>query len=193
MSYDFIARAMICTKRVTLCHTCRAGRFPSKGTTNLRATPVIPTRSGSKAWHSKFEGLTLGCQDWVHTPPDVVRVALPSAELRSLRSLRPLPMSSSSSLRDNLLPSGPSPFPCPGVGKSASWQLYANAVLAPVKRYNTIRPWLRTNGVPRMAKSACGSFAGRWPSGFGHDKKPGRNNKGHEKSQAGRHYDGENQ
>ena len=35
--------------------------------------------------------------------------------LRSLRSLRPLPSSSASSLRDNLLPKGPSPCPCPGV------------------------------------------------------------------------------
>ena len=35
--------------------------------------------------------------------------------LRSLRSLRPLPSSSASSLRDNLLPQGPSPCPCPGV------------------------------------------------------------------------------
>ena len=35
--------------------------------------------------------------------------------LRSLRSLRPLPASSASSLRDNLLPQGPSPCPCPGV------------------------------------------------------------------------------
>ena len=35
--------------------------------------------------------------------------------LRSLRSLRPLPSSSASSLRDNLLPTGPAPFPCPGV------------------------------------------------------------------------------
>ena len=40
-----------------------------------------------------------------------------SKELRSLRSLRPLPLSSSSSLRDNSLPTGPSPCPCPGVDR----------------------------------------------------------------------------
>ena len=34
-------------------------------------------------------------------------------------SLRPLPLSSSSSLCDNSLPAGPSPFPCPGVDTSA--------------------------------------------------------------------------
>ena len=43
-------------------------------------------------------------------------------ELRSLRSLRPLPSSSASSLRDNLLPKGPSPCPCPGVDTpSGAW------------------------------------------------------------------------
>ena len=42
--------------------------------------------------------------------------------LRSLRSLRPLPSSSVSSLRDNLLPKGPSPCPCPGVDTpSGAW------------------------------------------------------------------------
>ena len=41
--------------------------------------------------------------------------SLPLRGLRSLRSLRPLPSSSSSSLRDNSLPTGPSPCPCPGV------------------------------------------------------------------------------
>ena len=42
--------------------------------------------------------------------------------LRSLRSLRPLPPSSASSLRDNLLPKGPSPCPCPGVDTpSGAW------------------------------------------------------------------------
>ena len=42
--------------------------------------------------------------------------------LRSLRSLRPLPSSSASSLRDNLLPKGPSPCPCPGVDTpSGAW------------------------------------------------------------------------
>ena len=35
--------------------------------------------------------------------------------LRSLRSLRTLPLSSASSLRDNLLPTGPSRYPCPRV------------------------------------------------------------------------------
>ena len=35
--------------------------------------------------------------------------------LRSLRSLRPLPLPSASSLRDNLLSTVPSPYPCPGV------------------------------------------------------------------------------
>ena len=34
-------------------------------------------------------------------------------------SLRPLPLSSSSSLRDNSLPAGPSPCPCPGVDRLA--------------------------------------------------------------------------
>jgi len=42
-----------------------------------------------------------------------------SAELRSLRSLRPLPLSTSSSLRDNSHPTGPSPCPCPGVDTPA--------------------------------------------------------------------------
>ena len=42
--------------------------------------------------------------------------------LRSLRSLRPLPSSSASSLRDNLLPKGPSPCPCLGVDTpSGAW------------------------------------------------------------------------
>ena len=41
--------------------------------------------------------------------------SLPLRGLRSLRSLRPLPSSSASSLRDTLLPTGPSPCPCPGV------------------------------------------------------------------------------
>ena len=41
---------------------------------------------------------------------------------RSLRSRRPLPSSSASSLRDNLLPKGPSPCPCPGVDTpSGAW------------------------------------------------------------------------
>jgi len=40
-----------------------------------------------------------------------------SGELRSLRSLRPLPTSAASSLCDNLHPSGPSPCPCPGVDR----------------------------------------------------------------------------
>ena len=41
------------------------------------------------------------------------------AELRSLRSLRPLPQSTSSSLCDNSYLAGPSPCPCPGVDTSA--------------------------------------------------------------------------
>ena len=47
--------------------------------------------------------------------------------LRSLRSLRPLPTSSSSSLRDNLLPSGPSPCPCPGVDTPLISNLFTTA------------------------------------------------------------------
>ena len=39
-----------------------------------------------------------------------LRQRLPLRGLRSLRSLRPLPTSSASSLRDNLLPSGPPPM-----------------------------------------------------------------------------------
>ena len=43
----------------------------------------------------------------------------PLSELRSLRSLRPLPSPSSSSLRSDSLSPGPSPCPCPGVDRSA--------------------------------------------------------------------------
>ena len=46
-----------------------------------------------------------GCQQW--------------AGLRSLRSLRPLPTSTASTLREDLYPSGPSPCPCPGVDTPA--------------------------------------------------------------------------
>ena len=47
--------------------------------------------------------------------PSSAEEAVGSGGLRSRCSLRPLPLSSSSSLRDNSLPAGPSPYPCPGV------------------------------------------------------------------------------
>jgi len=52
----------------------------------------------------------------VSSAPRVV----PAAELRSLRSLRPLPLSPASQLRRNLYPTGPSPCPCPGVDTPAA-------------------------------------------------------------------------
>ncbi len=52
--------------------------------------------------------------------------AQPLSELRSLRSLRPLPTPSSSSLRSDSLSPGPSPCPCPGVDRSSrGWLLAA--------------------------------------------------------------------
>ena len=54
------------------------------------------------------------------------RGARPLSELRSLRSLRPLPTPSSSSLRSDSLSPGPSPCPCPGVDRSSrGWLLAA--------------------------------------------------------------------
>ena len=79
--------------------------------------------------------------------------------LRSLRSLRPLPSSSASSLRDNLLPKGPSPCPCPGVdtpsGPGLPAQLPTMAIIPPGQNAGMVI-WMSLRQEVFAAGCCCG-------------------------------------